>query len=259
MSIMSKRLGRQNGTRFSAPNPVSATTAGATASRTAAIANNGIESPKILTARQGERLLRVRVVWPSTLADDTIDVSSASPDIADESDDSSATSDASTATVNHRRPKKPSAVRGERPRGFTYDIADKIDFTSSKSIEEHIPPYKGRGELPFPTYLLLDSRGNVNKDIRTCWSKVADWRRLTKKRQMEVWEFDADLEKVLKKKDRKLRQKEKRDKEEAAAATRKVTNDANRVNNRRARRQSERDAAREATAAEEEEVQVSLF
>lgn len=259
---MPKRQRRQNGTRISLSNPPSSTTAVATAAETLAVENNGSESPEIANAARGERRLAVRAALPPALADDIDDVSSTHSNTADGSNDSSDESYAPDSSGMHQRPKKPSAMRGARPNGFSYEAASKIDFSSSYSIHKHMPPYKGRGQLPFPTQSLLDSRGNVNPNLKFCWSKVADWRRMTAKQQKLSWKFELDLDGELKKREKMLAEKEQRDAKKREKAVRKAINDANRTNNRRKKRQAERDAAREAIAEggeEEEEDQVSLY
>lgn len=128
-------------------------------------------------------LFAVRAALSPALADDIDDVSSTHSNTADGSNDSSDESYAPDSSGMHQRPKKPSAMRGARPNGFSYEAASKIDFSSSYSIHKHMPPYKGRGQLPFPTQSLLDSCGNVNPNLKFCWSKVADWRWMTAKQQ----------------------------------------------------------------------------
>ena len=138
------------------------------------------------------------------------------------------------------------------PRGFSWVPVEGIDFGCTKSIEANMPKYKGRGQLDFPLYLLLDNRGNVKPNKKWCFEKTSWWRNLTETRQREIVDFNKAVDKELK----KLVTAEK---EAAKRAAMEAGWNATRTKNHREKRQRERAAAAAGEGGEEEEEQqVSL-
>lgn len=253
---MSERSRRQNGTRISNSLAAESNTAASTAARTPAIENNGSEQPKSLLAVYQGKPLRVtlRSLASSTPGgSDASDVHSTSTETEED-----AASDSDVLDLQPARRTRASAMRGERPRGYSHQRAAQIDFSSSASIEEHMPPYRGRGDLPFPIHRLLDTRGNVLADKKLCWKKVVAWRKLTQKNQRESIKSDSQLDKALAKEFKKLQAEEKKAEQERDKEARKARRDANRVNNRRNKRARERAMAADTAEEDEGEVEVSL-
>lgn len=259
---MPTRLRNQNGTSISSRPSSQQLTATAAASQSQGIANNTSNPPKLLTASIDGQLVGVRLRLPREFALDVSDVS-ASPDSGASAshDDSGSVYEPSLepSLRRSRRVPKPtqkrqSAMRGPMPRKFSWERVEGIDFGCTKSINAHMPRYKGRGQLDIPLYLLLDKRGNVNPNKKWCFGKVSWWNNLTEKKQREVVDFNKAVDKEL----RKLLAAEKKMAERAA---KEAGWNAARTKNRREKRQRERAAA--ATAGEggeeEEEQQVSLL
>jgi hypothetical protein len=190
------------------------------------------------------QFLRVRLQLPSQLDSDVSDASKSPKATAFNSDGVRDSVHQSALRQSHE--KKPT-VKRPRPKGFSWQFAALIDFGCTKSIEEHIPSYKGWGQLPFPVSLLLDKKGVVNPDKKYCYTKVAEWRNLTQKRQREIHDFHKNLDKELK----KLEAAEKR---VADRAAREANWNTARNNNRREKRRR----ASAAAAIGEEEQQVSI-
>jgi hypothetical protein len=202
-------------------------------------------------------LLRVRLQLPSQLDSDVSDTSE-SPEATASDSDGDRDSVHQPALCRSSREKKPtkkkkSAMMGPRPKGFSWQHAALTDFGCTKSIEEHIPNYKGRGQLPFPVSLLLDKKGIVNLDKKYCYTKVSEWRNLTQKRQQGIHDFHNKLDKELK----KLEAAEKRVTDRAAREENWNTT----CNNNRREKRRRMSAAAAATGdggKGEEEQQVSI-
>ena len=249
---MSERSRRRNGTRISNSLAAESNAGSPAAARNPAIENNGSEQPKSLLAVYQGKPLRVtlRSLAPNTPGvSDGSDVLLSSTETEEDSASGSDVSEVQPARRTRSGIRNASAMRGERPRGYSHQRVAQIDFSSSASIEEHMPPYRGRGNLPFPVYRLLDARGNVLRDKKLCWKRVVDWRLLTQKRQRESIKSDSQLDKA--KEFKKLRAEEKKDKEQRDKEARMARRDANRVSNRRNKRARERATA--AAEGEEEE------
>jgi hypothetical protein len=138
-SIMSKRKRRRNGTASFNSLAAESNTAAATASQTPAIENNGSGQPKSLLAVYQGKPLRVTL---RSLAPNPPDTSDGSDDLSpstETEEDTASASDASEVQPARRTrssTQRASAMRGEKPRGFSHQRLAEIDFTSSFSIEK---------------------------------------------------------------------------------------------------------------------------
>jgi hypothetical protein len=202
---MFERSRRQNGTRISNSLAAKSDAGSPAAARNPAIENNESEQPKSLLAVYQGKPLRVtlRSLAPNTPGvSDGSDVLLSSTETEEDAASGSDVLEVQPARRTRSGNRNASAMRGERPRGYSHQRAAQIDFSSSASIEEHMPAYRGRGDLPFPVYRLLDARGNVLRDKKLCWKRVVDWRQLTQKRQRESIKSDRQLIKLLQKSSR---------------------------------------------------------
>jgi hypothetical protein len=139
------------------------------------ILNSGKNTPSAVVASHDGIQLRPRPASCPHLNPGSTD---SSPSLVGGNSDADDGSDSSVsfAPPNPRSSKR----RGDGPKGDWRARALLVDWTSSSSIEELIPPYAGDrgGKEPFPLHRLLDNRENINPDPYWCYQQVSDWRRL---------------------------------------------------------------------------------
>ena len=232
----------QNGTTPGHSLPPDSGSLASTAPESQGIANNAENSPSdLVTNHDGRQLHPTRAQLNSGSSDSISSHRNINSDDFYDSDDASDDSYGSDP--------RPSKRRGDGPKGDWKARALEVNWASSASIEELIPPYAGEryGKEPFPIVQLLDVRGNVNPDPYWCYQRVSDWRRLRQRRQLEELEFQRNLDKAIKDKYKKMKAKKLHEEEKARKAAdkvaRKAATDARRIENRRNKRQREREAA----------------